>query len=472
MIADLAQVAPIWMPAAGFLLVLLMETVLPQKDSSTALSLTQLSLLGALLLAFGPVANGDTTVFAGMLALDRFTMCFQVLIAGIALLITVSCESYFKGWKLAATEAYALILAAVTGMMLVVAARDLMVLFLGIELLSIPLYVLTAYRRLQDTAVEGGFKYFLIGAFASSFLIYGIALVYGASGSTLYAQVARAAGTSSTLFTIGTAMMLIGLGFKIAAAPFHHWAPDVYQAAPTPVTGFMAAAVKTAAFGGLLRLAMEVLPATPALLKGLSVIAGLTMIMGNLGALLQTNWKRLLAYSSVAHAGYLLIGVIATIVSPESDAVSAVIFYLFTYAIMTVCAFTIMVFFLRENREGQDLSSLRGLSRTHPYLAFGLALCFLSMAGIPFTAGFFGKFYLLLMAWKADMVALSVLLILTSLLSLYYYLRVVVTLYMKAPSGSRSPTIQSRALSAVTLACGAAILVLGLYPAPLLEFLH
>jgi NADH-quinone oxidoreductase subunit N len=471
---DLLASAPIWLPMAGFLAVLLVETLAPSRapDGSRASLVIALATIAAALVrvALPPVVAEPFN----LLAADGLARTLEGLLLAIALAATLLGESLLAELRLARAEFHALLLASLSGMMVLVAARDLLLFFLGIELLSIPLYVLAAYRRHRGDSVEAGFKYFLLGAFASGFLVYGLALLYGAAGDLGYRQLralAVAPQSQTPLWHVGLALFLVGVGFKIAAAPFHTWAPDVYQGAPTPVTAFMAAGVKAAAFGATLRLAEEVLPDSAAMRTGLLVIGVLSMVVGNLGALLQTHLKRMLAWSSIGHAGYLLIGIEAALLTKSAQARGAVLFYLATYALTTVGAFGLLIHLMRHEREGVDLRSLRGLSRARPLIAAALALCFLSLGGVPLTAGFLGKLYLLKAAWSADLVVPSVVLVVTSVIGLGYYLRIVAAMYMEPEQDEGAPLFSPLGLSLVTLTCSVGVLLIGVWPEPLLRCL-
>ncbi|MSR45485.1 MAG: NADH-quinone oxidoreductase subunit N [Planctomycetes bacterium] len=484
---DLAATAPLWLPMVGCLAVLVAETVYPGRTGKLPGFLCGATIALAFARLITTLPSGREPF--GMLADDSLARSLSGLLLLITFAVVVMAEPLLERLKLARGEFYALLLASLSGMLLLVAARDLLALFLAIELLSIPLYVLAAFRRLSAPSVESGFKYFLLGAFASGFLVYGIALLFAACGDTRYSALANYAADPArlgTLWKIGTTMLLVGLGFKVAAAPFHAWTPDVYQGAPTPVTAFMAAGVKCAAFGGLLRFADEVLPDGAGLRLTLTILACASMLVGNLGALLQTNLKRLLAWSSIAHAGYLLVGVLAVVVAKSGDSHSAggigpsardaVVFYLASYALTTLAAFAWIEQVGRESAELQDLRSLRGLARRRPWLAAALALCFLSLAGVPLTAGFLGKLYVLRAAFalRNELLVPMVVLALTSVIALGYYLRVLSTFYMERPADEDAPP---RALFAstgiallTTVACGA-VLLFGVWPDPLLRWL-
>jgi NADH-quinone oxidoreductase subunit N len=469
--------APIWLPAAGFLAILLVETVAPSSGATKGRSARIPALLAALAIAAALVSTFAEPAVAepwGMLATDGLARGLQALLLAIGLAAVALGEPLLAELRLGRAEFHALLLGSLTGMTLLAGARDLLLFFLGIELLSIPLYVLAAYRRLRSDSVEAGFKYFLLGAFASGFLVYGIALLYGAAGSLGYRQLhalANAPESQTVLWHVGLALFLVGVSFKVAAAPFHTWAPDVYQGAPTPVTAFMAAGVKAAAFGATLRLALEVLPDTPALRACLGFAAVASMVAGNLGALLQTNLKRMLAWSSIGHAGYLLLGIQAALRTHAPEAQNAVLFYLAAYALTTLAAFALLMHLMRHAQEGLDLRALRGLARSRPLVAAALTLCFLSLAGVPLTAGFLGKLYLLQAAWRADLVAPSLVLAATSVVALGYYLRVAATLYMEPDPEQRTPLFLSLPLSLASACASAGVLVIGVWPEPLLRFL-
>jgi len=473
LLRELVAALPLTLVVLGFVAILAVETAAPRRSGRAPALLAALSIGLALARLLSTRAGGQPF---GLLADDAMARALSGLLLLVALAVVAMADPLLERLALARGEFHALLLASLSGMLLVVGARDLLVLFLGIELLSIPLYVLAAYRRLTPDGVEAGFKYFLLGAFASGFLVFGIALLYGACGRTHYdglAALAARPDLQGTLWRAGLALLLVGVGFKAAAAPFHAWVPDVYHGASTPVTAFMAAGVKAAAFGAALRLALEVLPASSALLTGFIVVASLSMIAGNLGALLQTHLKRLLAWSSIAHAGYLLVGVAAALQRRDAIARDSVLFYLAAYALTTVAAFALILHLGRELGPAQDLRALRGLARSRPWISFALALCFLSLAGVPLTAGFLGKLFVIQAAWTAGAALLlpAILLALTSVVALGYYLRVVATLYMEPEDVRLAEPAVSRSIAVVTTLSVAAILVLGVWPAPLLRWL-
>jgi len=367
------------------------------------------------------------------LAMDDLTRSLTVLfcVAGIATVLL--------SWRsLAAAEAgegeyYTLLLSSVLGMTILVAAENFVVLFIGFELLSIPLYVLCATHIRREHSLESGLKYLIIGSVGSATLLYGLALVYGATGSTDYTGVAAVAHdvADDSLFLAGIALIVAGLAFKASVAPFHQWTPDVYEGAPTPVTAFMAVATKAAAFGVLLRLFDSALiDASSTWAPAMAVLAVITIVIGNVGAIGQSSLKRLLAYSSVAQAGYMLAGVVVT----TRLGISATVFYLGAYLAMNLAAFAVIVARERERGVGDDISSLYGLGADRPALAWPMTIAMLSLAGFPATAGFFGKLYLIEAAVDNEYAWLGVVIVLGSAMSLVYYLRVVAAVWMRSPS--------------------------------------
>jgi NADH-quinone oxidoreductase subunit N len=354
-------------------------------------------------------------------------------------------------------------------MLLMAQASDLIVVFLALELLSIPLYVLAAFARPRIDSEEAGIKYFLLGAFATGFVVYGITLIYGATGATSLAGIlgAIAAGTFTRyLLLIGAGLLLVGFGFKVAAVPFHMWTPDVYQGAPTSVTGFMAVGAKAAGFAALLRIFVTVFPSLSAdLVPVLWGLAALTMFAGNILAISQTNIKRMLAYSSIAHAGYILMAFVA-FGNPRiaGDAVSSALFYLVTYAITSFGAWSVVIALEKPDGRGLDIEDFAGLGRRKPALAVAMTIFMLSLTGMPPTLGLIGKFYLFRTVIEGGFIGLAVIGVLTSLISAYYYLRVVVVMWMR----EGEPQVESEPwLDLTTAATAIATVVLSFLPAAL-----
>ena len=388
-------------------------------------------------------------------------------------------------------EFYALLLTSAGGMWVLVAAQNLVSLFLGLELLSVPLYVLCATEMERERSLESGLKYLIIGSVGSATLLYGLAFVYGATGTTDYAAIARAAGgvTGDPLFLTGIALTVVGLAFKSSVAPFHQWTPDVYQGAPTSITAFMAVATKAAAFGVFLRFFNVALgPATDEWAPALAALAAITIIVGNVGAIGQSSLKRLMAWSSVAQAGYMLAGVVVG----TRLGVSATVFYLGVYLFMNLAAFAVIVARERETALGDDIASVQGLGATRPALALAMTAAMLGLAGIPATAGFIGKFYLIDAAIDGAYTWLGVVIVIGSMVSLAYYLRVLAAMWMQAaPEPSEAVAVSAAtgrpALAggsteadpelgrrqwevwAVALVFGAATIVFGIVPSPLFD---
>src|ERR1700681_4026611 len=373
---------------------------------------------------------------------------------------------------------FALILFATAGMGVLSSAQELLTAFIGLEMSSISSYVLAGYRRDTLKSSESAMKYFLLGSFATAFFLYGIALVYGATGTTILTRMADA-DSSRILLKLGLALVLIGLGFKVAAAPFQIWTPDVYEGAPTPVTALFSAGPKAATFALLLRIFATVPAATHFWFWAFWILAVLTMFVGNLGALVQTNVKRLLAYSSIAHAGYILVAFAAvTYLEGNSDtgaapAYAAVLFYLVSYALVKVGAFTIVSQLGGGGEKHLGLEDYAGLGQRQPFAAALLSLFLLSLLGLPVTAGFFGKFYIFKAAVNSHLIWLAVLMAINSVIGAYYYLRVIVVMYMREPSAQHIPVIARFSLSVnLVLAITAiATVYLGLFPNHVLNFI-
>jgi NADH-quinone oxidoreductase subunit N len=433
-----------------------------------------LSFAGVVLSAGGLAALWGNDVspdgLAQMVALDPFRYAvagIALLSAGVTILLSLG---YLERERLLAPEYYPLVLLATAGMMFLSGAEDLIVLFLGLEVMSVAVYVLAGFNRRNAFSSEAALKYFLIGAFASGFLLYGIALVFGATGTTNLSLVgAQLAGKPLPLMAaLGLGLLLIGIGFKVAAVPFHMWAPDVYDGSPTPVTGFMATGVKAAAFAALVRVLYEGFPSAIGLWQPIvAALAIASMVLGNLVALTQRSLKRMLAYSSIAHAGYLL-----TAVWPGTPAgAGALLLYLLAYSLTSLAAFGFLSVLGKGGERDVTLDDIAGLASSRPGIAFGLAVCMLSLLGFPGTFGFIGKWYILTAVVAEGHYILPVILVLTTVISLGYYLPVVMAMYMKpAPSADRYVAVRfaPAALGAVALSV-AAVLLFGVWPGGLLD---
>ena len=433
-----------------------------------------LSLGGLLLVAFfnGWLYSVGEVGQTGMIAVDGFRLFANwIFLAAAALTVLIS-FSYVQRQRLQAGEFYSLILLSTAGMMFMAAARDLMVIFLGLEVMSIAVYALTGFNRRDRKSAEAGLKYFLLGAFSTGFFLYGIALVYGATGSTNVALIGASVsgGTASMgLLTTGIALLAIGFAFKVSAVPFHMWTPDVYEGAPAPVTAFMSAAVKAAAFVAFLRVFLVGFDgAYESWYPIIWWLAAITMVGANLVALVQSNVKRMLAYSSIAHAGYLLVALAAA----NQTAAAGLLFYLLVYTVMNIGAFAIVITVAHQGEERLQVEDYAGFGWAQPMLGVLLTIFLLSLAGFPGTGGFMGKIYLLQGAADSQLWTLSVILVLTTVASYWYYLRVAWFMWMREPveSGQHAGIQATLPMRFALLASVAVILYLGVFPASVLEF--
>ena len=406
-----------------------------------------------------------------MIALDRFALFSNwIILSGAGLAILIS-QSYVQRQGLQAAEFYGLLIYSTVGLMIMAAARDLIVIFLGLEIMSIAVYVLAAINRRDPKSAEAGLKYFLLGAFSTGFFLYGIALVYGATGSTHISAIAEsiAAGTAhGALLMFGIALLAVGFSFKVSAVPFHMWTPDVYEGAPTPVTAFMSVAVKAGAFLAFLR----VFSVAFANLYGnwwaiLWWLAALTMVVANLIATVQVSVKRMLAYSGIAHAGYLMVAIVAA----NETAAAGLLFYLLIYTLMNIGAFGIVVLVSGHGEDRLEIQEYAGFGWRYPILGILFTVFLLSLAGFPGTGGFIGKVFLLQGAMEADLVYLSMILVLTTVVSYWYYLRVAWVMWMgDPPSGTASQPISVPVGMRVALVTGVILIVyLGVFPGATME---
>jgi len=451
------------------LLVLILDPLLKPEQHDR---LAHLSLLGIVAAGLAQLSRWGQpeVVFGGMLAADTFGQFFTLLfllVGGLTILISLP---YVHQAGMDHGEYYALLLFSVLGMMIMAASLDLVTIFLGLETLSIALYILAGFLRGQLKSNESALKYLLLGAFASGFLLYGIALVYGATGSTNLRQIAAVVATgtltSPLWLTIGAGLLIVGFAFKVASVPFHMWTPDVYEGAPTSVTAFMIAGTKAAAFAAFVRVLMTALPAlAPDWSRVLWLLAALTMTVGNVVAIAQSNIKRMLAYSSIAHAGYLLVALVAA----SALGSGSILFYLVAYTFMNLGAFAVVIALARQDGERTSLEEYAGLGWKYPFLGAAMALFMFSLAGIPPTAGFMGKFYIFSAAIQANYVVLAVIGVLNSVISVYYYLRVTVIMYMGQGEGAPAAGRLTSALGLAVLIAILGTLELGLFPARILE---
>jgi len=428
---DFYTILPLTVLIGWASVLLLVDAFLPPARKGITAALSALGL--AVTLGFSVSQFGQSLLgFGGMAALDGFSTFASVTLLIGGLFGVALAYGYNERMGTQRGEYYTLLLFSVAGMMLMAQAADLIMVFLALELLSIPLYVLTALNR-SLTSEEAGVKYFLLGAFATGFVVYGAALVFGATGTTSLAGIALLATSPSLMLSIGAAFILVGFGFKVAAVPFHMWTPDVYHGAPTPVTAFMAAGAKVAGFSALLRVfATAFTVSAPDLTNILVALSALTMIVGNFVAISQTNIKRMLAYSAIAHAGYVMMAFVPY-GNPQvvSDSIAAGLFYLFSYMLTNFGAWAVVMTLEKAEGKGLEISDYAGLAKKYPALAAAMTVFMLSFIGLPPTLGLVGKFYLFRSALAGGFTGLALLGVFTSLVSAYYYLRVVVNMYMK-----------------------------------------
>ncbi len=488
---DWAGLSPLITVFAGALLVLLLGLMRSRAVRESAVPAVCIVALAAAI-GFAVSQWGERAdLVAGALRLDELTLSLTVIfcVAGIATVLLS--WRHVAPREAAHGEFYALLLTCIAGMIVLVAAQNLVSVFLGLELLSIPLYVLCATEMRRASSLESGLKYLVVGSLGSATLLYGLAFIYGATGSTDFAGIAATLGGDSALVSdplllTGLALTIVGLAFKASVAPFHQWTPDVYEGAPTPITAFMAVATKAAAFGVALRLFdVALISAAIDWAPLLAILAAITIVVGNVGALGQTSLKRLLAYSSVAQAGYMLAGLVVA----NRLGLQATVFYIAVYLVMNLAAFAVIVARERETPLGDDIASLNGIGATRPLLAWPMTIAMLALAGFPATAGFIGKFYLIDAAVEGNYAWLAVFIVVGSMISLAYYLKVIAAIWMTpaqegdAPAsapleGGEQPVLAggsddatglraSGEVVAVAVFFGALTVVLGVVPSPL-----
>jgi NADH-quinone oxidoreductase subunit N len=463
--SDFYYILPELVLTAGALAVLVADVLLPR--GSRALAWITVLVIGATLASLVPFADTRVEVSHGLIAVDQFALFFKVIFLVAAAMTVMMSVRYLEIEGASPGEYYFLILCATLGMMIMAGGIDLITIFIGLETMAVSFYILAGFIKPNQRSNEAAVKYFLLGAFSLGVLLYGMSLMYGLSGTTsLRAMATVFAGQDrDPRLVLAVILVVAGVGFKIAAVPFHMWAPDVYEGAPTPVTAFLSVGSKAASFAMLLRIFLEGLPSMSTdwrlLFEALAIV---TMTVGNVAALTQTNLKRMLAYSSIAHAGYLLIGVVAGTVR----GVTAMLIYLLIYSIMQLGAFAVIIMMRRRDVVGDELKDFSGLHVRHPFAAFAMLLFMLSLGGIPPTAGFMGKFWLFSAAIDAGYVWLAVIGVLNSAISLYYYLRIVIFMYLKNETTGSEPTA-SPALAFTLALAVVGTLALGVYPRLLFE---
>ncbi|MCB9913752.1 MAG: NADH-quinone oxidoreductase subunit N [Planctomycetes bacterium] len=463
---DLRGTAPMICVTAGIVLALLAE-IAPALRPARGLAFVG-SLLAAIAFELRLVADPAGEVFHGAFAASSRSATWGVLFCCAALIAWTYGRRYYKEEAGHVAEHDLLMLCSTLGMMLMAGSRDLITFFVGLELLSVPLYSLAAFRRVRATSVEAGLRYFVLGAFAAGLFLYGSALVYAATGTVSLAGL-HDASLGSPLALVGAALIAASLFFKVSVFPFHFWVPDVYQGSPTPVTTFMATGTKAAGFAFLLEVAFVMPPSSAGLIAAIAVV---TMALGNLGALVQSDLKRLFAYSAVAHAGTLLLVVAASLAGDPRAAgpVDAALYYMAAYVFTAGGAFGLVALLEADGERFTKLESLRGLGRRRPGISAALSLFMLSLGGFPATGGFLGKYFVFSSTLRADLVWASVIGVLLSVVALGYYLRVILTLWMlPEPEGERAPEVRRLSATLVTGVCAAMVLWLGLFPGWFLE---
>ena len=465
--ADFYYIWPELLLTGGALLVLLLSVVTPRRDD--LLLGISLATVAATLYGVASFAGLDVTASRGLLAIDGFAAFFKVVVLLSAGLTMLMSAPYLRVEGLRAGEYYFLILCATLGMMFMASGVDLITLFIGLETMAVSFYVLAGYLKPNPRSNEAAVKYFLLGAFSLGVLLYGMSILYGVTGTTSLAGTAAALSEQGPSLVLVLAVVLVGagMGFKIAAVPFHMWAPDVYEGAPTPVTAFLSVGSKAASFAMLIRIFLEGLPSLAAEWTFLFyVLAVVTMTVGNVAALTQSNLKRMLAYSSIAHAGYLLIGVVAG----TERGVAAMLVYLGVYLFMQLGAFAVVTAMRRSDVIGDELKDLTGLSRRSPMAAFAMLFFMLSLGGIPPTAGFMGKIWLFGAAIDAGFIWLAVIAVANSAISLYYYLRVVVFMWINDETApAASPLVIGPEMTVALVVALFGTVLFGLYPQFLFE---
>lgn len=458
--ADFYYLLPELLLTGGALLVLVLDVLLPRREWATfGMTLLTLSVTGAAVIGFTGV---DTTISAGLLAVDGFATFFKSIVIVSALVTVLMSPSYLRVEEVRPAEYYFLILCATLGMLFMASGVDLITLFIGLETMAVSFYILAGYLKPNQRSNEASVKYFLLGAFSLGILLYGMSLFYGATGTTSLSGMAEALASGERTLVVSLALVLLvaGMGFKIAAVPFHMWAPDVYEGAPTPVTAYLSVGSKAASFAMILRIFIEGLPSLVADWQVLFwVLAAVTMTVGNIAAITQSNTKRMLAYSSIAHAGYVLIGVVAG----TERGVAAAMVYLWVYLFMQLGAFAVVALLRRQDVIGDELKDLSGLYIRKPLVAVAMLIFMLSLGGIPPTAGFMGKLWLFAAAIESGFVWLAVIFVVNSVISLYYYYRVIVFMWLKDETAGSEIAVSPAMATALVVAVVGSVLF-GVYP--------
>ncbi|MFV1951347.1 MAG: NADH-quinone oxidoreductase subunit N [Nitrospinota bacterium] len=467
---DLTGIMPMIIIAITGILVLIIDLFLKERSKNILIFISLTGVIIAARVSFSQY-GGIHYSFHRTFVMDTFSVFFNLIfLLGTALTILIS-ANYIKREEINHGEYYALILFATMGMMLMAGGSDLIIIFLGLEVMSISLYILAGFRRTKKESNEAALKYFLLGAFATGFLLYGIAILYGVAGSTNLKDIAASIPgrlfVQKPLLLMGMALLIIGLGFKVASVPFHMWTPDVYEGAPTSITAFMSAGPKAAAFAVFFRIFIDSLGnMEPNWNIIIGIMAVLTMTVGNVLAIAQDNIKRMLAYSSIAHAGYILVALVAA----NSLGFTSVLFYMLAYTLMNMGAFAIIIILGNKGEEHLNISDYAGLGFKRPLIAFAMSVFMFSMAGIPPMAGFIGKFYIFSAAIKAGYIGLAIIGVINSVISVFYYLRITVIMYMREPVREFNPISLSPLIILALIISVWGTLHLGILPGTIIEF--
>ncbi len=479
-LTDLVAILPELLIVGIACLILVLDPIMPagKKD---VLAWISLGVLGVCALITVGDFGDRIGAFSGLVVVDAYAAFWKMVLYVVSGLTILLSMSYLKEEKIDLAEYYAFVLLALAGMMVMVSGADLLTIYLGIELMSITLYIMAGFKRFEARSIEASAKYFVLGAFSSGILLYGISLLFGVTGSTRLSDIAAAVNgpaLDDPLMLLALMLIIVGFGFKVAAVPFHMWTPDVYEGAPTSVTAFMAVASKAASFAAFLRVLLEAFGGMkPNWNLLILAVCLFTVALGNLVAIVQTNVKRMLAYSSIAHAGYALVGVVVagwvgTEAAVSSRGVSSLMLYLAIYSFMTLGAFAMVAMLRKGGLEGEEIEDFTGLAKRHKGGAFLMLIFMVSLAGIPPTAGFIGKFYLFMAAVNAGLAWLAIFGLIFAAISAFYYLRIVMVMYMREPSPEQERTtrlVLSPQVSVVLACAVAGVVLLGVFPGPLVS---
>jgi NADH-quinone oxidoreductase subunit N len=467
---DLKSIAPIVSVSIAAIFILLADVFCGKSFKNRLGYISFLAVIATGVIAYSQIGQ-NVYSFSDMFVVDNFSVFFNLVFLFSTAIVILMSDNFIKQEDVNYGEYYTLILFATVGMMLMAGGADLLSIFLGLEIMSISLYVLAGFTRDKVRSNEASLKYFLLGAFVTGFLLYGIALLYGATGTTNLKEIAvfiaENSGLSNPMIVAGASLLIIGFGFKIACVPFHKWSPDVYEGSPTPVTAFMSIGPKAAAFAVLLRVFFVALPGLEQKWSVIFwVLAVLTMTVGNLVAISQTNIKRMLAYSSIAHAGYALV---AIIVGGEFG-IASLLFYMLAYTFMNLGAFAVIIVLGKKGEENANIEDFSGLGYKHPLLAVAMCIFMFSLAGIPPLVGFIGKFYIFSAAIKSGFLILAIIGMINSVISVYYYLRVTVVIYMKKPIREFAPLSLSPLIILAILITICGTIYFGIFPSKIIAF--